>query len=145
MVKEVHVNPGRNPSDAYWATQPGYSNVANFRSYMTAGRRRDRRHLPLRPRRTTRPTWPRKSLAHESGHTVSQKLWGTNTNNKKWKPWRDAMKSDGIVGLDLRASRRRTRTSPSTWALFMEVRHGPREEELRLLFPARWAILATLW
>ena len=32
-----------------------------------------------------------------------------------------------------------------SWALFMEVRGRPREEELRLLFPARWAILATLW
>ena len=47
MVKEVHVNPGRNPADAWWATQPGYSNVANFRSYMTAGADGDRRHLPL--------------------------------------------------------------------------------------------------
>lgn len=75
---------------------------------------------------------------------MSQKLWGTNTSNKKWKPWRDAMASDGISASTY------ARSSPDedfaeSWALFMEVRHGPREEELRMLFPARWAILATLW
>ena len=35
MVKEVHVSPGRNPSDSYWATKPGYTDP-NFRSFMTA-------------------------------------------------------------------------------------------------------------
>ena len=94
MVKEVHVNPGRNPADAYWATQPGYSNVANFRSYMTAGADGI---VDIYPSTTPHNAdVGRKSLAHESGHTVSQKLWGTDTNDKKWKPWRDAMKSDGI-------------------------------------------------
>ena len=142
MIKEVHVNPGRNPSDTYWQSQPGYSNIANFRSYMTAGADGI---VDIYP--STSPhnaTTGRTSIAHESGHTVSQKLWGTNTNNKKWKPWRDAMKSDGLSASTYAQS------SPDedfaeSWALFMEVRHGPREEELRLLFPARWAILATLW
>ena len=54
------------------------------------------------------------------------------------------MKSDGISPSTY------ARSSPDedfaeSWSLFMEVRHGPREEELRVLFPARWAILATLW
>ena len=75
---------------------------------------------------------------------MSQKLWGTDTNDKKWKPWRDAMSSDSISASTY------ARSSPDEdfaehWALFMEVRHGPREEEMRILFPARWAILATLW
>jgi hypothetical protein len=142
MVKEVHVNPGRNPSDAYWATQPGYSRFANFRSYMTAGADGI---VDIYP--STSPHNPdvaRTSLAHESGHTVSQKLWGTNTSGPKWKPWRDAMKSDGISASTY-AQSSADEDFAEHWALFMEVRHGPREEELRLLFPARWAILATLW
>jgi hypothetical protein len=142
MVKEVHVNPGRNPSDAYWASQPGYSNVANFRSYMTAGADGI---VDIYPSTTPHnPDVARTSLAHESGHTVSQKLWGTNTGGPKWKPWRDAMKSDGISASTYARSSA-DEDFAEHWALFMETRHGPREEELRLLFPARWAILATLW
>jgi hypothetical protein len=141
MVKEVHVSPGRNPSDSYWATKPGYADP-NFRSFMTAGADGI---VDIYPQTSKQGAdFSRKSLAHESGHTVSQKLWGTDTNNKKWKPWRDAMKSDGISASTY------ARSSPDEdfaehWALFMEVRRGPREEELRILFPARWAILATLW
>ena len=142
MVKEVHVNPGRNPADAYWATQPGYSNVANFRSYMTAGADGI---VDIYPSTTPHNAdVGRTSIAHESGHTVSQKLWGTDTTNKKWKPWRDAMKSDGISASTYARSSA-DEDFAEHWALFMEVRHGPREEELRILFPARWAILATLW
>jgi hypothetical protein len=140
MVKEVHVNPGRNPDDAYWARQPGYRNP-NFRSYMTAGAEGIVNVYPSP--NAHRADFARKSLAHESGHTVSKQLWGENTNSQKWKPWRDAMKSDGISPSTY------SRSSPNedfaeSWALFMEVRGKPREEELRLLFPARWAILATL-
>jgi hypothetical protein len=90
------------------------------------------------------PTTGRTSIEHESGHTVSQQLWGTDTTNKKWKPWRDAMKRDGISASTYARSSA-DEDFAEHWALFMEVRHGPREEELRLLFPARWAILATLW
>jgi hypothetical protein len=141
MVKEVHVNPGRNPDDSYWAKQPGYKKK-NFRSYMTAGAEGIVNIYP-----STNPhnaDTARTSIAHESGHTVSKKLWGNDTKSEKWKPWRDAMKSD-----DLRVSTY-AKSSPNedfaeSWALFMEVRGRPREEELRLLFPARWAILATLW
>ena len=142
MIKEVHVNTGPNPSDTYWATQPGYSSVPNFRPLHDCGRRRDRRHLPLNVA-AQRDHGPEEHRARERPHGVAE-LWGTNTNNKKWKPWRDAMKSDGLSASTYAQS------SPDedfaeSWALFMEVRHGPREEELRLLFPARWAILATLW
>ena len=28
----------------------------------------------------------RTSIAHESGHTVSKKLWGGDTKSQKWKP-----------------------------------------------------------
>jgi hypothetical protein len=140
MIKEVHVNPGRNPQDAYWATKPGYANP-NFRSYMTAGADGI---VDIYPSTSAHdPTVGRTSIAHESGHTVSQKLWGTNTDNKKWKPWRDAMAKDKLTPSTY------ARSSPDedfaeSWALFMEVRGKPREEEFRLLFPARWAILATL-
>jgi hypothetical protein len=140
QVKEIHVNPGRNPDDAYWAKQPGYAR-RDFRSYMTAGAEGIVNIYPSsNPHSAERA---RTSLAHESGHTASQKLWGTNENGPKWKPWRDAMKSDGMLPSTY------AKSSPDedfaeSWALFMEVRGKPREEEFRLLFPARWAILATL-
>jgi hypothetical protein len=141
MVKEVHVNPGRNPEDAYWAKQPGYAKK-DFRSYMTAG---EEGIVSIYPSKNPhRADFARKSLAHESGHVVSQKLWGTNPQGPKWKPWRDAMKSDGLVPSGYAKSSPEEDFAES-WALFMEVRGKPREEELRLLFPARWAILATLW
>jgi hypothetical protein len=141
MVKEVHVNPGRNPEDSYWAKQPGYAKK-DFRSYMTAGADGIVDIYPSPNPHNADSA--RTSIAHESGHTVSQKLWGDNTKNQGWKPWRDAMKSDNLSPSTYGKS------SPAedfaeSWALFMEVRGRPREEELRILFPARWAILATLW
>jgi hypothetical protein len=141
MIKEVHVNPGRNPDDAYWAKQPGYKKK-DFRSYMTAGAEGIVNIYPSKNPHDADTA--RTSIAHESGHTVSKKLWGDNTKGQKWKPWRDAMKSDNLSPSTY------AKSSPNedfaeSWALFMEVRGRPREEELRLLFPARWAILATLW
>jgi hypothetical protein len=141
MVKEVHVNPGRNPDDAYWAKQPGYKKK-DFRSYMTAGAEGIVDIYPSK--RAHDAETARTSIAHESGHTVSKQLWGDNAKGPKWKPWRDAMKSDNLSPSTY------ARSSPNedfaeSWALFMEVRGKPREEELRILFPARWAILATLW
>ncbi len=111
MVKEVHVNPGRNPSDTYWATQPGYSKTG-LPLLHDRGRGGHRR-ASTRARTPHRADSARKSLAHESGHIVSQKLWGTNPNGTKWKPWRDAMKSDGLVRPRATRSPRRRRTSPS--------------------------------
>ena len=140
VIKEVHVNPGRNPSDAYWATQPGYADP-NFRSYMTAGADGIVDIYPSTSAHNAEVG--RTSIAHESGHTVSQQLWGTNTSNNKWKPWRDAMKSDAMTPSTY-AKSSADEDFAESWALFMEVRGKPREEEFRLLFPARWAILATL-
>ena len=140
MVKEIHVNPGRNPDDAYWAKQPGYKSK-DFRSYMTAGAEGIVNIYPSPNAHD--PVTARTSLAHESGHTVSQKMWGTNEKGPKWKPWRDAMKSDGLLPSTY------AKSSPDedfaeAWSLYNEVRGKPREEEYRILFPARWAILATI-
>jgi hypothetical protein len=140
MIKQIRVNPGRNPKDTFWATQPGYANP-NFRSYMTAGEDGVVDIYPSTSRHE--PGFARTTLAHETGHTVSQRLWGTDTGDKKWKPWRMAMKRDKLVPTTY------AKASPDedfaeSWALFMEVRGRPREEEFRILFPARWAILATL-
>jgi hypothetical protein len=140
MVKEIHVNPGRNPDDAYWAKQPGYA-AKDFRSYMTAAAEGIVNIYPSpNPHNATTA---RTSLAHESGHTVSQKMWGKNEKGPKWKPWRDAMKSDALLPSTY------AKSSPDedfaeSWSLYNEVRGKPREEEFRILFPARWAILATI-
>ena len=129
MVKEVHVNPGRNPADACWATQPGLPSSRTSAPYMTAGADGI---VDIYPSTTPHNAdVGRTSIAHESGHTVSQKLWGTDTNSKKWKPWRDAMKSDGISASTY-ATSSPTRTSPSTGRCSWRSRRGPREEELRI-------------
>ena len=80
MVKEVHVNPGRNPDDAYWAKQPGYKKK-DFRSYMTAGAEGIVEHLPLHRTRTT-PT-PRARASRTRAGTPSRRSSGATTRRAR--------------------------------------------------------------
>jgi hypothetical protein len=136
-IVRVRANPGRNPADAYWAST---KNMANFRSFMTAG---SDGVVDIYPQTgpTTGPTL-RKSVEHESGHVVSMKAWGDNDHGPKWTPWREAMRKDGF------SASKYARTGVAddfaeAWALLMEVEGTEREKEIEMLMPARYAILKT--
>lgn len=137
LVKEVHLNPGRNPDDKMWEKK---KNMTGFRSFMTAGADGI---VDMYPGTAAADgDKRRKSLEHESGHVASMKAWGGDENGPKWAPWRKAMKDDGFAAsaygktgiLDDFAE---------AWAMYMEAKGTPYEAELKTLMPARYAILTT--
>ncbi len=135
-IKEVRIEPNANPDDAYWRTVPGYQK--DHQSYMTCGADGTVRVFPM-PEKQSQHTVD-SSLAHETGHTLSQRRWGSDVKSKKWDEWKDAAKKDGIVASDY------AKSSPAedfseTLVLYNSVRGKPEEAEVRALMPERFAVL----
>lgn len=136
LINSLTVNPGANPSDAYWGkiyNQPG------FRSYMTAGAAGDVNVYPSQyPHHQGVFT---DSLVHETGHTASQRAFGVDHRGPGWNAWRAAAAADGLVPSTY------ARSSPQedfaeTLALYQGTRNNPATAaELRRLFPERFRIL----
>jgi hypothetical protein len=137
VVKEVHLNPGRNPDDKMWEQKKG---MTGFRSFMTAGADGIVDMYPATA--AVDGERRRKSLEHESGHVVSMKAWGGDENGPKWAPWRKAMKSDGFAASTYGKSGILDDFAEA-WAMYMETKGQPTEAELKTLMPARYAILTT--
>ncbi len=134
-VIAVDIEPARNPADAYWARE---YNRPGFTSDMTAGARGVVNIYPLADPRTQQSLDT--TLTHETGHTLSQQLWGTDENDRRWQPWKDAIAHDGI-----RPSQY-GRSSPGedfseALIVYNRVRGTPQEAETRALMPERFRIL----
>jgi hypothetical protein len=81
-------------------------------------------------------------MIHETGHTLSKKQWGEESD-KRWQPWKDAMKSDVVVASQY------AKASPGedfgeTLQAYFQVKGTPAEKELRALMPARMKIIDGL-
>jgi hypothetical protein len=137
LVTKVHVEPAQNPADAHWATvykRPG------FRSYMTAGEAGVIAIYPTTAK--TSQEYLEGTMIHETGHTLSKKQWGEESD-KRWQPWKDAMKSDVVVASQY------AKASPGedfgeTLQAYFQVKGTPAEKELRALMPARMKIIDGL-
>ena len=135
VVNQVSVDPAQNPDDATWAQRYGDPNV---RSYMTAGADGN---VTLYPTLST-PSQDAidGSLIHETGHTLSMRTWGNDSNGSRWNDWRTAIQNDGI-----RASRYAANSPGEDFSeslvLYQRVRGTPQEAEFRAMMPERFRIL----
>lgn len=137
LVTKVHLEPGRNPDDPYWAKKykrPG------FFSYMTAGKAGVITIYPTPSLESQE--YLEGTMIHETGHTLTGQKWGEDTD-KRWKPWKDAMKSDVVVASQY------AKASPGedfaeTLQAYFQVKGTRQERELRILMPARMKIIDDL-
>ncbi len=144
-VNSVSVNPARNPDDAYWEKE---YNRPGFRSYMTAGSAGDISIYPGRASQEVADV----SLIHETGHILSKRILGENTDGgfidsvrdffgaTTWNDWKEAAAKDGV------SPSAYAKSSPDedfaeTLALYMKVKGTPREAEIRAIMPERFALM----
>jgi hypothetical protein len=141
LVKEVRVNPKPNSQDAYWAVK---YNDKKFHSYMTAGAAgtvdiyANVKGDPLGPQLQLE-----NSMIHETGHVLSGKMWGDDTDGPQWKPWRDAIAKDKMTPSQY------AKNSPGEdfsefLVLYQSVKGTPAEAELRELMPERFKVFDAM-
>jgi hypothetical protein len=83
------------------------------------------------------------SLIHETGHTASLAAWGDSDTDKRWDPWRAAMKADGMA-VSQYSKESLDDDFAESWAFYVPVVGTPREAEVRALIPARCKLMDTL-
>lgn len=139
LITSIYINPGRNPSDEHFATQFGRR---GFISYMTAD---GSGLVSIYP--ALSPTFQRSldfSLLHETGHVLSQQLWGAHYTDARWDPWKAAAASDGITPTSY-ARESIGEDFAETLVFYIATKNDPlAHAELRAMFPARFAILDGL-
>jgi hypothetical protein len=150
-VDSVKVEPGRNPSDAYWEKEYG---IPNFRSYMTAGADGNINIYPGKASQEVLDV----SMVHETGHILSKQVLGETGSATRglvdgisdffggttWNDWKEAMKNDGVapsVYAKTAAASSPDEDFCETLALYMKVKGTPREAQLRAIMPERFAML----
>jgi hypothetical protein len=146
LIKRIDLNPVANPDDAKWAADPGYAKASGGTftgSYMTCGADGVVDVYPSTTDHAQSVDELSAALLHESGHAESIGQWGNSANDKRWDPWKAAMKSDPISGSKY-AQASPDEDFAETWLQYQQVRGTPREYELSRLMPARFAILKAL-
>jgi len=135
-VKRVDIEPAFNPDDPHW--KKAY-NDPSFQSYMTAGAAGI---INVYPSATSLSddVWMMGSLIHETGHIIADKIFGSNPQGPKWKPWRTAMASDQLHPSDY-AKKSPSEDFSEMLLLARQLKGKRRDREIRTLFPARMAIL----
>lgn len=76
---------------------------------------------------------------HETGHILSRRRWGDDSDSPRWKPWRDAIKRD-IIFPSKYARKNPEEDLAETLLLYYMVPDKQRAE-LRQLMPQRFRIL----
>jgi hypothetical protein len=136
LVKQVDVDPARNPDDAYFAQR---FDEPDLRSYMSAGAAGIITLYPTQEPQSQSTL--DNALIHETGHILSQQAWGNGTNpDSRWDTWRTASQNDGILASRYAAE------SPGedfseTLVIYQRVRGTPQEAEFRAMMPERFRIL----
>lgn len=95
------------------------------------------------------------AMLHETGHIVSGKAYGDDTNDPRWKTWKDAMQKDGVAtskyGHTI-AGKDKTVDGGAPYAddfaetllLYGRVKGTPEEAKMRALFPERFKVLDSM-
>lgn len=138
-VVSVYANPGRNPSDAAYAAQ---FNRRGFTSYMSADSAGLVSVYPgIGP---TRPSSIDFSFLHETGHILSNRLFGDHYTDRRWDRWKAAITSDNLWPTHY-AKESPGEDFAETMVFYLSSRRNPTAHaELRAMFPARFAILDSL-
>ncbi|MEL6349926.1 MAG: LysM peptidoglycan-binding domain-containing protein [Myxococcota bacterium] len=136
VVTSITLNAVRNPDDAFWAAE---YNDPNFESFMTAGAGGDVTIYPAQGAVMTQ-RYTDDTMVHETGHTWSKQQWGEDTSADAWRPWRDAMASDGI-SVSNYATASIDEDVAETVQAYITTQGTPAFDEYRSMVPARFAIL----
>lgn len=137
VVTTVTLNAARNPEDPHWAVE---YNDPNFESFMTAGAAGDITIYPSQGAPMDQ-AYTDDTMVHETGHTWSKQQWGEDTTADSWRPWRDAMASDG-VSVSNYATASVDEDVGETLTVYNTTRGTPAFAEYQAMVPARFAILA---
>jgi hypothetical protein len=137
LVKQVVVEPAQNPADAEWART---YNDPDFRSYMTAGAAGTVSVYPVPEGYRADDETVAATLIHETGHVLTQRLWGGSYDGAGWNDWKAAITADSF------AASKYARNTPGedfseTIELYTLSKNKPGFEELRQLMPARFKLL----
>jgi hypothetical protein len=138
LVQQVNVNGQRSPNDAYWEQVYG---EPGFRSYMTAGADGIVDIYPSAGKASQEEM--NSSLIHETGHVLSNRNWGSSTDDPRWDAYKAAIASDGFVPSNY-ARNAPTEDFAETLVLYSMVRGTPQEAELRALMPNRFRLIDEL-
>lgn len=143
-IVRVDLNPRRSPDDAKWTADPRYNpGGGDFRTYMSAG---SDGIVSIYPAADAHDQLEiASSLVHETGHTASRAAWGNphDQANKRWDPWRQAMRSDGMA-LSTYGKSSESEDFAESWRLYAPVVGKPGAYEARKLIPARCRLMDTL-
>jgi len=136
VVTTITLNAGRNPEDPHWAVE---YNDPNFESFMTAGAAGD---VTIYPAQTNvmDQGYTDDTMVHETGHTWSKQQWGEDTTADSWRPWRDAMTTDG-VSVSNYATASIDEDVGETLTVYNTTKNTPAFAEYQAMVPARFAIL----
>ncbi|MCK6545836.1 hypothetical protein L6R52_08205 [Myxococcota bacterium] len=137
LTRELVIEPGRNPEDAYWAEQFG---DPDMRAYMTAGEGRISVYPTVHGSSQAQLDG---SMIHETGHLLADTRFGHDRDSDAWKAWIAAGTRDGIAPSKY-ATRSPGEDISETLQLWVQVRGTPHEAEIRALFPNRIALLERL-
>ncbi len=137
VVTTITLNAARNPDDAFWAVEYG---DPDFESFMTAGAAGDITIYPSQGDGMSQ-MYTDDTMVHETGHTWSKQQWGEDTTADSWKPWRDAMSSDGI-SVSTYATASVDEDVAETIQVYNTTKGTPQFTEYQAMVPARFAILA---
>lgn len=136
-VNSITLNPVMNPDDI--TTWRKVYRDPDFRSYMTAGIAGNITIYPTASKQS--PTRMDAATAHETGHTWSYRKWTRNINNRKWKPWLDAIASDG-KHVSNYAKKHPREDVAETASVYIVNKDNPKElNRYRSMVPARFKIL----
>jgi hypothetical protein len=133
LVKRVDVEPNKNPDDAYWAKE---YNDPNFESYMTAGGDGVVNIYPV----PQSQDYLDGTMIHETGHILSNTMWGSDTSGKGWDDWKAAAAADKNIPSEY------AKSSPAedfseTLQLYYQVKGTPQEKVERALYLERFKMI----
>jgi hypothetical protein len=130
LIKNIVVNPFRNPADADIDKQLG---VVGFRAFMRAS---STNRVDVFPQVRKRDDVTDVML-HETGHVWSDR----DLDDAGWKAWDDAAKADGHF-ISKYASTVDSEDLAETWAVYAGLAEGSRAvAEVEAMFPARFAFI----
>ena len=83
-------------------------------------------------------------MLHETGHILSSQEWGGSRHPKPdWRQWEEAGRKDGSAVSEY-AQQDAREDFAETYALYMMVRNTPMYEQVRAMYPHRFAMIEAL-
>jgi hypothetical protein len=134
QVKTVTLSPVENRANDYWGKR---YNIANFQSAATAG---PDGHVTIYPSRWT-PDSLSGVMRHELGHVLDPTLGAGGANRAQATAAWQAAQAKDLTYLSTYARASVAEDVAETFGIYTATRGTPAHDELRRLFPGRFAIL----